>query len=36
MNIDILKKMQDSIDYWRQFIPMDGMKLSEAIQCLKK
>lgn len=36
MNIDILKKMQDSIDYWRQFVPIDGMNLSEVIQSLKK
>ncbi|BBH19033.1 hypothetical protein Back11_03780 [Paenibacillus baekrokdamisoli] len=36
LNIDILKKIQDSIVYWRKFIPVDGMKLSEAIQNLKK
>ncbi|MCC3372516.1 sugar phosphate isomerase/epimerase [Cohnella sp. REN36] len=34
MNADILKKMRDSIVYWRQFIPADGMKLSEAVQNL--
>jgi D-erythrulose 1-phosphate 3-epimerase len=36
MNTDIMKKIQDSIQYWRQFIPIDGMKLSKAIQNLKK
>jgi hypothetical protein len=35
MNIDIIKKMQDSIDYWRQFIPVDGLLLSELLKNLK-
>jgi hypothetical protein len=25
---EILKKIKDSVDYWRRFIPRDGMKLS--------
>jgi sugar phosphate isomerase/epimerase len=33
---DIIKKMKDSVDYWRQFIPEDGMKLSEALQLLNQ
>ncbi|MBP1965691.1 TIM barrel protein [Paenibacillus aceris] len=32
MNVDIMKKLQDSINYWRQFIPVDGMSLSEILK----
>jgi sugar phosphate isomerase/epimerase len=36
MNTAILKKIQESILYWRQFIPEDGMKLSQALKILEK
>jgi sugar phosphate isomerase/epimerase len=36
MNTTILRKMQESILYWRQFIPEDGMTLSQALKNLEK
>jgi hypothetical protein len=32
MNIEIINKIQRSVEYWRTFIPEDGMKLSEAVK----
>ncbi|MFF2479606.1 TIM barrel protein [Paenibacillus sp. NPDC058071] len=32
---DILRKMEESVRYWRTFIPRDGIKLSEALQLLR-
>lgn len=34
-NYDALKEIADSIDYWRRYIPRDGMRLSEAAAMLK-
>jgi hypothetical protein len=31
-NIDVLRKMEASIKYWRQYIPRDGLRLSEALK----
>lgn len=31
-NEDIVRKMETSVRYWRQFIPRDGMRLSEAVK----
>lgn len=28
---DIIKKMKESVDYWRQFIPKDGLPLNELL-----
>jgi hypothetical protein len=36
MNNDIRKKLEDSIDYWRQFIPEDGLSLSEILKPLNR
>ncbi|WP_239616067.1 sugar phosphate isomerase/epimerase [Cohnella mopanensis] len=33
-NSDVLRKMEESITYWRKYIPRDGLKLSEAIDLL--
>ncbi|MCC2683910.1 MAG: hypothetical protein K0R75_809 [Paenibacillaceae bacterium] len=35
LNVDIIQKLRDSVRYWRQFIPEDGMKLSEAVRALR-
>lgn len=32
MNANILYKMRESVRYWRQFIPYDGIPLSEALR----
>ncbi|BBH23056.1 hypothetical protein Back11_44010 [Paenibacillus baekrokdamisoli] len=32
MNTDIIRKMEDSVRYWRHFIPRDGIRLSEALK----
>ncbi len=34
LNLDIIHKIQDSIRYWRNYIPEDGMRLSEVVQRL--
>ncbi|MDG0813954.1 TIM barrel protein [Cohnella rhizosphaerae] len=34
MNANILYKMRESVRYWRQFIPHDGILLSEALRHL--
>jgi D-erythrulose 1-phosphate 3-epimerase len=36
MNADILKKLRDSVTYWRQYIPEDGMLLSDAVANLER
>lgn len=28
---DIIRKMKESVDYWRQFIPKDGLRLNELL-----
>ncbi|BBI31527.1 hypothetical protein KCTCHS21_09260 [Cohnella abietis] len=33
-NNDVLRKMEASIKYWRQYIPRDGLRLSEALEIL--
>lgn len=35
MNVDIVHKMERSVQYWRQFVPRDGMKLSEALALIE-
>ncbi|MDB4866730.1 MAG: hypothetical protein JWR03_1063 [Cohnella sp.] len=35
LNTDIVKKMQDSVSYWRKFIPEDGLKLSQLISLIR-
>jgi hypothetical protein len=34
MNRDILHKILESVQYWRQYIPQDGIKLSEALRLI--
>lgn len=34
-NADILRNMRQSIQYWRKFIPEDGMRLSEILSIIK-
>ncbi|MFC5651060.1 TIM barrel protein [Paenibacillus solisilvae] len=36
MNTAILRKIQESVQYWRKFIPEDGMKLSQVLKNLEK
>lgn len=35
-NYDALEEIEQSVQYWRQFIPRDGMLLSEVIENLNK
>lgn len=34
-NYDALREIGESVDYWRRYIPRDGMRLSEAAALLK-
>ncbi|HUX12175.1 MAG TPA: hypothetical protein VMW87_04055, partial [Spirochaetia bacterium] len=36
MNVDILHRLKESAAYWRQFIPEDGLRLSELLNRLDK
>jgi sugar phosphate isomerase/epimerase len=36
LNSDILWKLEQSVHYWRQFVPEDGIRLSEALRLLDR